>query len=133
MAFENQGHRSRGLHCSFCGKHQDEVKKLIEPPPEQLEAQQQMQAAQFDTEMRDKEAGIKAKEAKAAKDAADAEAQQIENKVILSDIDSLFDKRDAERDEAVAGAALKEQQAIQTAVETQVLLNDPNPESVSVI
>jgi ATP-dependent Clp protease ATP-binding subunit ClpX len=34
MAFENQGTRGRGLHCSFCGKHQDEVKKLIAGPPQ---------------------------------------------------------------------------------------------------
>jgi len=34
MVFESYGNRTRGLHCSFCGKHQDEVKKLIAGPPQ---------------------------------------------------------------------------------------------------
>ena len=32
--FESHGNKSRGLYCSFCGKHQDEVKKLIAGPPQ---------------------------------------------------------------------------------------------------
>jgi len=34
MVFDSYGNRTRGLHCSFCGKHQDEVKKLIAGPPQ---------------------------------------------------------------------------------------------------
>jgi ATP-dependent Clp protease ATP-binding subunit ClpX len=37
--FDSHNGKMRGLYCSFCGKHQDEVRKLIAGPPQKATSQ----------------------------------------------------------------------------------------------
>ncbi len=37
--FDSHNGKTRGLYCSFCGKHQDEVRKLIAGPPQKATSQ----------------------------------------------------------------------------------------------
>jgi len=106
--------------------------------PQEREAQKAQQAKQDEMEQLQKAdaiAGIKGKEAKAAKDAAEANAQMIENQVVESGLGTLLDLEEQQVNikKKTADAIQSEQKALQTSVETNLLLTEPKPDKVAVI
>ena len=99
-----------------------EVKQLLNPPPDPQ--QQQMQEMMFQLEVGDKQAKIKATEAKALKDMQDAMAQEIENEIVKDGYPNLVADRDSD-------SVKKHLDNIQKQVETIKLAEEPTT-SVSV-
>ena len=97
-----------------------EAKNLLNPPvdPEQAQKQQQIQELMLQLEVGGKQAEIKSKEARAAKDMVDTEAQQIENEIVKSGFENLVSDRNAD-------SVAKHLDNIQKQVETMKLAEDP--------
>ena len=87
----------------------------------------------FELEVSGKQADIQVKQAKAQKDMVESEAQAIENEVVKSGFGTLLQDQAADSALKQANAAQAQQKAIQTAVETQLLVSTPNPDKVAII
>lgn len=111
--------------------NKDDIIKLIQPDPIQQAAQVELQSQAAQLEIKAKEADIQVKEAKAAKDFADAEAQQVETQLVKAG----FNLEDLEADSRKkrADAVLKEEEAFQKRVETEAILKDPEVQVVAQI
>jgi len=107
-----------------------------DPTPEEIQQQQaeaeqnaqvqQMQQAAFQVD-------LQAKSAKAQKDTADAEAQNIENQVVVAGFDNIMFDKQSDSMKKAGDAAMSQAKAVQTDVETRLLLTDPAPKKVAVI
>ena len=104
-------------------------------PEQQEQAAQQAQAQQEAQELQKQGFVIdmEAKKAKAGKDIVDAEAQSIENQVVIAGFDNLMQDKAADTFKKQADGVMSQQKAIQTRVETELLLTSPPPKKVAVI
>jgi len=110
--------------------------KELTPEEQQAQAQQQEQQQEaLEIQKADAIATIKGKEAKATKDAADAQAQLIENSVVESGLGTLLDleEQTINIEKKRADTQQSQQKAFQTAVETELLVTNPPPQKVAVI
>ena len=98
-----------------------EAKALLNPPVDPAEAQKQAQIQElmFNLEVEGKQVDIESKKARALKDVKDAEAQDIENQVVVSGFGNLVADRDAD-------SIAKNLDNIQKQVETIKLAQDDN-------
>lgn len=97
-----------------------EVKSLLNPPvdPQEQAKQQQIQELMLQLDIGQKSAKIKADEASAAKNMAEAEAQMIENQIVTSGFENLVSDRNAD-------SVGKQLDNIQKQVETMKLAQEP--------
>ena len=104
-------------------------------PEQQEQAAQQAQAQQEAQELQKQGFVIdmEAKKAKAGKDIVDAEAQSIENQVVIAGFDNLMQDKAADTFKKQADGLQSQQKAIQTSVETELLVTSPQPDKVAII
>lgn len=97
-----------------------EARELLNPPvdPEVAAKQQQVQELMLSLDVGTKQANIRSLEARAAKDLKDAEAQEIENRIVISGFDNLVSDRNAD-------SVGKQLDNVQKQVETMKLASEP--------
>jgi hypothetical protein len=100
---------------------------------EALEAQQQQQQEMLALQVQASRAETAAKASKAKKDDADADAQLLENALVQAGFEGLAAGKIAEGAQKQADAALSAEKAVQTRIESELLITNPAPDKIAVI
>lgn len=116
-------------------RNKDQILGKDTTPEEQQAQQQAQEAAQQAHELQQATAvaNLESLQARTQKDAIDAEAQLIENEIVKIDFPNIMAGKQAESKKKAGDAEMSVQKALQTNVETELLLTSPAPDKVAVI